>query len=479
MAGNPITESFRSLRRSRVSPTKNVGAMGTAVYGGYVQTPEDSSDLAGDRKFKTYGEILANTAIVAAGVRYFLNVLSKGNWTFTPSEADTDGRFAELAEQMLTEDPATPWHRIVRRAGMYRFHGFSVQEWTARRHEDGHFTLKDVSPRAQNSIERWDIDFETGEVRGIVQRTPQQQIDVYLPRGKVVYMVDDSLSDSPEGLGLFRHLVKPAKALRRLEQLEGIGFETDLRGIPVARGPFAALAAQVNAGTITQADRIALEKPIQDFVENHIRTAKSGLLLDSAQYRDLSADARISSTPQWDIELLTGSSTSLPALNTAIQRLNTEMARILGVEQLLLGGGDSGGAYALSKDKTEAFFLIVNSTLEEIRQNICDDLLVPMWLLNGWDLDTMPEVGIEEVNFSDVQMITSALRDLAQAGAPLDPDDPAIDEVRAILGLSPQPDRSSDLDEDAGIGGNSVRDGLADASGEEDEITGVDPSAAD
>lgn len=463
MAGNPITQNFRSLRRSRTRPTDTVGAMGTAVYGGYVQSVEDSAELAGQRKFKTYGEILANTSIAAAGVRYFLNVMSKAKWNFTASEADVDGRFAELCEQILTDDPATPFHRITRRAAMYRFHGFSVQEWTARRHEDGHFTLLDVAPRAQNTIERWDVDEETGEVRGIIQRTPQRQVDVYLPRGKTVYMVDDSLSDSPEGLGLFRHLVKPATALRRLEQLEGIGFETDLRGIPVARGPFATLAAQVSAGNLSQADRAALEKPVRDFIENHVRTAKTGLMLDSARYRDLSDAASVSSAPQWDIDILSSTQTSLPALNAAINRHNMEIARVLGVEQLLLGG-DNGGAYALSKDKSQAFFLTVNSTLEEIRETFIDDLLVPMFRLNGWDMDLMPEVSVEEVSFSDVQVITAALRDLATAGAVLEPDDPAIDEIRGILGISPQPDRTLDLDEDSGITAVQTE------AGEEDDV---------
>jgi hypothetical protein len=232
LAGNPITRAFGRLTGGKVTPTKTVGAMGSAIYGGYVQSVEDSADLAGERKFKTYSEIMANVSIAAAGVRYFLAVMGKASWTFTPSEADVDGKYAEMAEQIIMDDPATPWHRIVKRAGMYRFFGFSVQEWTARRREDGVMTFLDVAPRAQKTIERWDIDPVNGEVRGVWQRIPQSGREVYLPRGKIMYVVDDSLSDSPEGLGLFRHIVKTSKALQVLERLEGLGFETDLRGIP-------------------------------------------------------------------------------------------------------------------------------------------------------------------------------------------------------------------------------------------------------
>jgi len=464
MAGNPFTNLFR--RHARAKPTETLGAMGTPVYGGYIQSPEASADLMGTRKIKTYDEILANTSIVAAGVRYFLNVAGKANWTFTPSEADTDGKFAELAEQIMFDDPATPFNRIIRRGAMYRFYGFSVQEWTARRREDGVMTLLDCSPRAQNTIERWDIDPISGEVQGIIQRTPQNQQEVYLPRGKVMYLVDDSISDSPEGLGLFRHLVKPAKALRTLERLEGIGFETDLRGVPVGRGPFAALAAMEQAGQLKRADRIALEEPMRDFIENHLRNASSGLLLDSATYRDLSDASRPTATPQWTIELLKGQSTSLEPLAATINRVNLEMARILGVEQLLLGG-ENGGAYALSKDKSNSFFLTVNGTLQEMSTSIEDDLLWPIWQLNGWPPEMMPKASVEEISFADVEAITAALARMAQAGAVLAPDDPAIDEVRGLLGVSPQPEPDAMDAEDS-----AITEPTAAKEPEEEEIPG-------
>ena len=67
----------------------------------------------------------------------------------------------------------------------------------------------------------------------------------------------------------------------------------------------------------------------------------------------------------------------------AIERLNREMARILGIEQLLLGSTGSG-SYALSKDKTQAFYLLVDSALTELRDVVRMDLLKPLWMLNGW-----------------------------------------------------------------------------------------------
>lgn len=428
---------FGGKSKKAVSPTTTIGAPGAAVYGGYVVSNEKESALQGTEKYKTFSQILANVSIVAAGTRYFLNLAAKASWTFEPSEADTDGRFAKLAEEMLTKDPKTPWHRIIRRAAMYRFYGFSVQEWTARRREDGFLTYEDIAPRAQLTIERWDIDDKDGSVQGMTQRNPQNSEELYLPRGKVMYLVDDTLSDSPEGLGLFRHLVSAANRVQRYEQLEGFGFETDLRGIPVGRGPFTELHRMVTAGEITEAQRITAEAPIRNFVENHIKNPKLGMLLDSITYQSQDEAGTPSSTKQWDIELLRGDVSGQQEVADAINRLNQEMARILGVEGLLVGSGATG-SMALSKDKSQNFYLVVDGTLIELRESIEDDLLVPIWELNGLDPALMPTLKTEAVRYQDVQQITMALRDMANAGAMLMPDDPAINDVRTLLGISRQ-----------------------------------------
>lgn len=449
--GRPITSAPRTA-----GPTQTVGVPGTAIYGGYVQTGEKNRNLASrEERHKTYSEILANTSVVAAGTRYFLSLVAKARWSFKPSEADKDGKFAELTEQVLRHDMRTPWHRVVRRAAMYRFYGFSVQEWTARRHEDGHLTFLDVAPRAQQTIDRWDVAPD-GEVRGMVQVSPQTFEDIYLPRNKCVYLVDDTLSDSPEGLGLFRHLVSPAQRLARYEQLEGFGFETDLRGVPIGRAPFTALAEKVKAGEITDADRRSIEKPIRDFIKNHVKSAKLGMLMDSITYESKDEAGRASSAPQWSVDLLKGSATSFEENANAIERINREMARVLGVEQLLLGEG--AGSYALSRDKTSSFYLLVDGALTEVREAVADDLVDRIWRLNGWPEEMKPEMGTEAIRHTDVAEVAAVLRDMATAGAILSPDDPVVNEIRDMMGMPVAPEETTlDDDDDAALVGASAR----------------------
>ena len=425
----------RILARRRASPTEVVGVPGVAIYAGFPVSEEISKDLADpEQRYRTYGNILANTPIVAAGVRYFLNTVGAAKWTWTPAEDDASGEYAERLQEMLTEDMATPWERVVRRAAMYRFFGFSVQEWTARRHEDGHYTLADIAPRPQKTIYRWDVD-ETGKVLGAIQRDPQTSVDLYLPRTKLLYVVDDSLNDGPEGLGLFRHLVAPAKRLERYEQLEGYGFESDLRGVPVGYAPFTELARMVKDQTLDQTDRERIEKPLREFISKHIVTPNRGLLLDSAVYTSEDETGRPINAKQWQVDLLSTDASSFEQNAAAIERLNREIARILGVEQLLLGS-TPGGSYALSLDKTVSFHRIVESALSDIREAVDADVVDMVWMINGWPEEMKPKSSTEAVRHQDIAETAKMLADMAAAGAPLEPDDPAINDLRDLAGIS-------------------------------------------
>ena len=183
----------------KIPPTRTLGEPGYSIFSGYLNREEKDADLATTReRYRIFSEFLSNTHIVAAGVRYFLDLCSKAKWTAEAADPDNPAA-VEAAELMMDslEEMDTPFRRVVRRAAMYKFWGFSMQEWTAKKREkDGMYVMADIEPRAPFTIERWDTD-RTGKVLGIVQRSPQDSFEIYIPRGKCVYIVDDSLTDSP------------------------------------------------------------------------------------------------------------------------------------------------------------------------------------------------------------------------------------------------------------------------------------------
>jgi len=451
----------RNLRR-RVAPTRTVGHSGTPVYGGYVFEREKDVDLTGRSKYRVYSDMLSNVSIVAASTRWFLNLLSKAEWEVVP--ADVEGREEEAEEiarrmEAAIKNSKTPMHRVVRRGGMYRMYGFSVQEWTAERMANGDIGFAEIAPRAQITISQWDCD-PHGRIRGVVQESPHDGRDIYLPREKVIYIVDDTINDSPEGLGLFRHVVDASRRLRRYEQLEGWGFETDLRGIPVGRIPYAALDELVEAGKLTPEQRAALVQPMESFIQRHVKNPQLGLLLDSITYESSDEAARPSGAKQWDLELLKAGSTSLPDLWKTIDRLNKEIARTLGTESLMIGG-DGVGSLALARDKSENFALIVDSTLREMKEAFEDDMVEPLMQLNGWDPELKPTLRPSKIQHRDVMEVTGAIEQMARSGAVLPPNDPAINAVRSLLGLPPQEEIDVMPEEDLALGGGEEEPGNA------------------
>lgn len=418
-----------------VSPTKTLGDIGVAIYSGYIQSNEKDSTLTGQNRYITYSENLVNISIVGAGVRFFLNMVARAVWSALPSD-EKDPEAVELAEkfQDIIFKMNTPWSRVVRRGAMFKFYGFNIQEWTAKKLNDGTIGYLDVEPRSNATIERWDTN-DRGDVVGVVQRSPQNQKEIYLPRDKVVYLVDDSLSDSPEGLGIFRHIASIAKRLLRYEQLEGFGFESDLRGVPVGRAPLVRLAQMKARGEISEQDYDTIVSPLRSFVSNHIKSPSLGILLDSGPYTSQDSAQRPSSAKTWDVELLKGSPGTQQEMNVAINRLNHEIARLIGTQHLLLGA-DGKGTQALSRDISGNFFLIIESALRELSETYEKDLVDPIWEMNGWPEDKKPSLRTSTVQIPDVEQISNVLRNMASAGAVLAPDDPAINEVRELLGLS-------------------------------------------
>ena len=461
-----------SFRRS-VPPTETVGTSGTVILSGFIVSNEKNTKVNEDR-YQTYSDLLVNVDIIGASVRYYLNLGSKAEWTVEPADdSDAAQEVADFVDEVIN-DMRTPWYRVVRRSLMHRYYGFSIQEWTAKRREDGRIGLLDIEARPQHTIERWDTD-PGGHVEGMVQRAPTTGEELYLPRAKVIYVVDDSLADSPEGLGLFRHMAETAARLQRYQVLEKFGFENDLRGIPKGRAPYAHLRDAVKANRLTEAERATILAPLEGFIKKHLTNPELGIAIDSEVWRGRGEDATPSSTPLWDLELLTGGTTGIAAVGNAIERLQRELARLAGTEGLLLGG-DKVGSLALSRDKTQNFALVVDSALTELREVYDKDVIGTIMLLNGIPDDLWPVFKVEQIQYRDVEQISGVLVDLGQAGAPLLPGDPAINVLRSLLGLPDQPEPDlEDLNLRGGAGGGDPNPDDLPGSDDDDPPPGPEP----
>lgn len=451
----------RPVARTSAGPFSEVGFGGTAAWGGAVAVTERNPKLIGSNRWKTAEDILTNASIVAAGMRYFLDLTARPAWR---AEAADDKPAAKEAAEFLESvihGTDTSWSRIIRRSGAYRFPGFGIHEWQAKRRDDGRTGFAKIRRRPAHTIERWDLD-EHGEVLGVIQRSPQTSQEVYLPRSKIIYLVDDALSDSPEGMGWYRHLVDPWTRLEKYLKLEAIGFERDLSGIPIGRAPISAIKQMLATQGVEQKDidakAQAMLAGIEDIVRIKSKSPDTGVILDSQPFVAQNSDGTksVSTVPQWDLQLMTGDPGSVEELGEAIGRTIWDMALIMGVERLLVGR-EGTGSLALSEDTSQNLFLNINSTLGDLAEAYDRDFVGPLWALNGLDPELRPTLKVEDASFKDVAKIARVLADMANAGAILAPDDPAIDDVRDLAGISRQPEMTPErmgmLNPSGGLGG--------------------------
>jgi hypothetical protein len=428
-----------------VSPTKEAGTSGTAVFGGFVETKERNAALIGEQKYVTYTDLMANVSIIAAGIRYFLNLVSRPSWKVEPAKDLPDGKSSDAAKaaaefvEHCMGDLTANWTRIIRRSGMYRFYGFGIHEWTAKRRPDGLIGMASIDVRPCHTIERWEVE-PHGDVLGVYQRSPQTGEALWIPRKKFVYLLDDTLTDSPEGMGVFRQLVDPANRLQRYSKLEGSGYERDLRGIPIGHAPIGEINAAVAGGGMTKEDGQKLIAGLRNFVKLATKDDITGLMLDSQPYEGQTADGiTVSGAKKWDLSLLSASGEGFADISKAIERLRFDMAITIGVEGLLVGSGDNGSR-SLSEDKSKNLTLQANACTGDMAEALERDFIGPLWVLNGFPDELKPTLSVEDVSFKDAETVARVLKEMSTAGAVLAPDDPVINEVRDLMGVEHQPE---------------------------------------
>lgn len=434
------------------SSFKELGTTGTPITGGFVVNRERDPALSGVVRYQTYSDIMANVSIVAAGMRFFLGLASRPTWKIEAAKDLPGGKSSDAAKaaaefvESILDDMTANMTRIVRRSGMYRFYGFGIHEWTAKRREDGLVGIDSIEVRPCHTIERWEVD-QNAAVQGVYQQN-WQGAELYIPRRKFIYLLDDTLTDSPEGFGLFRHMVEPARRLERYLKLEGQGYERDLRGIPVGKAPLAEIAAAVEAKKITADEGAAMTQAMEHFIQLQAKEENTGFLMDSSviQGQDESGDV-MTNTAKWGLELLSANGGAFADLGKAIERCRYDLAMIIGTENLLIGSGDSGSR-ALSADKSRNLYLQANSTVKDMAEAFDRDLLTPIWALNGLPDALKPSIFPEDVSFQDAESVAATLRDMAAAGAVLAPNDPIIQDMRDLMGMSRAPDDLTDEGED-------------------------------
>lgn len=104
---------------------------------------------------------------------------------------------------------------------------------------------------------------------------------------------------------------------------------------------------------------------------------------------------------------------------------------------VLMSGENTQGSFALARVQSTTLGKRVSSTLTRVAKGLRKQILTPVWELNGWPLELMPQIVpelLEDLSATDKAEILSKLGSTVFAD-----QDNAPDEVRAEAGLSPRP----------------------------------------
>jgi hypothetical protein len=168
-------------------------------------------------------------------------------------QAVDDTEEAEGAKQFVEEvmhDMSVPWSTVITEACSMFTYGYAPMEiiWKRRggpdaadgtrrsAYKDGKIGIRSIALRAQPTISRWEIDPEDGSINGLWQQ-PYSGGMVFIPIQKLLLFRTTEERNNPEGRSILRNAYRAYYFKKRIEEIEAIGIERDMAGLPVAMIP--------------------------------------------------------------------------------------------------------------------------------------------------------------------------------------------------------------------------------------------------
>jgi hypothetical protein len=412
-----------------------IGSSGLHQYGGEIQQ-DFLRQLRGKQAYANYREMADNDPVVGAMLHSIEMLIRAVDWTVEPSDPDDERSIAEA--QFVSSclgDMSDSWADTLAAIMGFLVYGYSYHEIVYKRRQgytkdprtrskytDGRIGWRKLPTRSQETIDRWNLD-DNGGIRGAYQNDPNSQKKgvVYLPIEKALLFRTTSKLNNPQGRSILRNAFIPWYYKRRIQEIEAIGIERDLAGLPVALVP-----PQLLSNAATAEERAALDA-IKQIVRNVKRDEQEGIVFPLAydpETGNLAYDLKLLSTGgrrQFDTDAIVG-------------RYDQRIAMTVLADFLLLGH-ENVGSQALSVSKVDLFVRSLDAYLSEIAEVFNQHGIPRLMRLNGVDEALSPTLTWSTPKSVDLGALGSFITSLAQAGAPLFPDESLEGYLRGVAGL--------------------------------------------
>jgi len=357
-------------------------------------------------------------------------------WDIEPPAVESDDggddERVEFIRSALFEDMDQPWRETISEIHSYLQWGFSLHEIVYKirdginsRFNDGRVGWAKWPIRAQESKQRWQFS-ENGETLGMYQVAAPSYKEVLIPLEKALLFRTSSHKGNPEGQSLCRAIFRPWYFKKNLENIEAIGAERDLAGLPVIYAPSEVLDADENT------PEAETREYLKQVVTNIKNNEQAGLLLPS----DVDSESKV---PRYKFELVSSGGTKQFDTRKIIQAYNLEILTTLLLDFLMMGH-EKVGSFALASSKTEMFSYALGAFLDSDCEVVNRSAIPRLLALNGMPTDNPPRLTHGDIESIDILDVATFLETIAKAGIKITSDQFAYLFKQAGVPISDDPD---------------------------------------
>ncbi len=397
---------------------------------GYVYE-EWLNNLSTYRQRYVYREMRDNDAVIGSMFFALEMILRKAEWRVEAAPGKKGDEYAAFVRSCM-EDMSHTWEDFVaENVSMFAF-GFSLFETVykkrngpdgkkASRFDDGLIGWRKFAPRAQESILYWIWD-EDGGLQGAVQLAAPDYHTVPIPIEKLLLFRTTSLKNNPEGRSLLRNVYRSWFFKRRIEEVEGIGIERDLCGIPTLYASKEAL------------DAMGGEAAAKQLVTNIRVDDQAGVILPLA-YDD-------NKNPLVKLELLRTAGAKQTDAGATISRYNSDILNTM-LAGFVQFGQTPTGSRSLHMSATQIFSLAIGAFMDGTAA-IMNRIAIPRLMrLNKMDLAQAPKLVAGEIGVRDLEELSTFVQQCSMAGLTFF-DKPTQNFIRKVGRMPPLPDDDED-----------------------------------
>ncbi len=431
--------------REKSSPMIELGSTGLKRSAGYINE-EFLPALKGRKAIQVFREMSENDPVVGALLFAVDRLLRQINWRVEPaSHNEEDKKAAEFLESCM-EDMTHTWDEFITEVLTMLPYGWAYHEVIYKkrvgphekdakyrsRYTDGKIGWRKMPIRSQETLQKWIFD-DKGGIKGMVQLAPPQYKTTFLPIDKSLLFRVTTVKNNPEGRSFLRNAYRPWYYKKRLEEIEGIGVERDLAGLPVAKVPHDYLAAK--KGT----DKAKMVDAFRKMVRSVRRDEQEGVVIPTSYDQD-------TKQPLFDFSLLNSGGGRTFDTNSIIQRYEQRILMTV-LADFIMVGHQGQGSYALHTDKTGLFRASINSVSQAIA-DVLNRYAVPrLFAVNGWKVDQLPQFEPGDVDPPDLQQLAMFMGQMNQAGVQWFPDPELEKFLRDAARLPKLDEKTEDMRE--------------------------------